>query len=58
MLTKIAGVVLVAVGGLSALGIVFPIIGSILGLGFLLLKLLIPLLMVYIGVRLLRKEEY
>ena len=57
MLSKILGIILILLGGLGILGVVFPIIGSILGLAFLLLKLLIPLLMLYVGVRLLRRED-
>lgn len=57
MLAKLLGIILIIVGGVSALGVVFPLIGNILGMLLLLAKLLIPLVLIYIGYRLLNREE-
>ena len=58
MLMKTVGIVLIVLGGFGALGVLLPLIGSIFGLSFLALKLAIPLVMLYVGVRLVRREDY
>ncbi len=57
MLTKLIGIVLIVVGGGIALSTLFPLIGNIFGLVFLLVKLAIALGCVGIGYRLLVRES-
>ncbi len=56
MLKKILGILLIVVGGYLALSILFPLIGSIFGLFFLALKLVLSLIILYVGYRLTRQD--
>ena len=56
MLARILGIVLIVVGADVALGVLFPLIGSVFGLLFLILKLAVALAMVYAGTRLLARD--
>ena len=56
MLVKIIGILLIVVGGAIALETLFPLIGSVFGLIFLLIKLALALGCVAVGYRLLVRE--
>ncbi len=56
MLARILGIILLVVGGIGALGVIFPLIGSIFGMLWLLIKLIIPLILIYVGYRLLNRD--
>ncbi|MDA0709886.1 MAG: hypothetical protein O3B73_06735 [bacterium] len=57
MLVKIIGIVLVIAGGVIALEVLFPLIGSVFGMAFLLAKLAIAVGLVMVGLRLMNKED-
>ena len=57
MLVKIIGILLIVVGGAIALKTLFPLIGSVLGLAFLLIKLAVAIGCVMVGLRLVNKED-
>ena len=57
MLAKLLGIALVVVGGILSLGVLFPLIGNILGMLWLLVKLIIPIVLIYVGYRLLNRED-
>lgn len=57
MLAKLIGIVLIVIGGYIAITVLFPLIGSLFGLTFLLLKLAIAVLCIGIGYRLLKRED-
>ena len=57
MLVKFIGIVLIIIGGGIALKVLFPLIGSVLGLAFLLLKLAVAIGCIAVGYRLLTREE-
>jgi hypothetical protein len=57
MLAKLLGIILIVVGGIGALGIIFPLIGNVFAMLWLLVKLIIPFVLIYIGYRLLNREE-
>ena len=56
MLSKLIGILLIVIGGGIALGTLFPLIGSIFGLAFLLVKLAIAIGCIAVGYRLLVRE--
>jgi hypothetical protein len=56
MLSKILGIILIVIGGSLALGVLFQLIGSIVGLLWAMIKLAIPLVLLYVGYRLLTRE--
>ena len=55
MFAKILGVVFVVIGSVLALSVLFDLIGSILGLSWLLIKLVIPVVLIYVGYRFLKR---
>ena len=57
MLTKLIGIVLIIVGGIIALNVLFPLIGSLFGLIGLLIKLAIAVGCVAVGYRLVNRAE-
>ncbi|MDP6039739.1 MAG: hypothetical protein QGG64_14405 [Candidatus Latescibacteria bacterium] len=57
MLTKIIGILLIVIGGIIALNVLFPLIGSVLELAFLLVKLAIAIGCIAVGYRLVNKED-
>ena len=57
MLAKLLGIALVVVGGILSLGVLFPLIGNIFGMLWLLVKLIIPIVLIYVGYRLLNRED-
>ena len=57
MLAKLIGIVLIIIGGIFAIQILFPLIGSLFGLLFLLIKLAIAVVCIAIGYRLIKRED-
>jgi hypothetical protein len=57
MLTKIIGILLIVIGGIIALNVLFPLIGSVLELAFLLVNLAIAIGCIAVGYRLVNKED-
>ena len=57
MLAKLIGIVLIIIGGIFAIQILFPLIGSLFGLIFLLIKLAIAVVCMAIGYRLIKRED-
>lgn len=57
MLKKLIGILLIIVGGGLALQTLFPLIGSVLGLVFLLIKLAVAIGCVMVGLRLVNRED-
>jgi hypothetical protein len=53
MLSKLVGLVLLAVGALAGLSILVALIGTAIGLLWFLIKITIPVVLVYMGYRLL-----
>ena len=56
MLAKLIGIVLIIIGGIFAIQVLFPLIGSLFGLLFLLLKLAIAVICIMIGYRLIKRD--
>ncbi|MFT5365154.1 MAG: hypothetical protein ACI8V2_000091 [Candidatus Latescibacterota bacterium] len=57
MLVKLLGILLIVVGGVIALQVLFPLIGSVFGLAFLLVKLAVAVGCVMVGLRLVNRED-
>jgi len=57
MLAKLIGIVLIIIGGIFAIQVLFPLIGSLFELIFLLLKLAIAVVCIMIGYRLIKRED-
>ncbi|MBK35496.1 MAG: hypothetical protein CME26_08200 [Gemmatimonadetes bacterium] len=57
MLMKLLGIVLIVVGGSMILGTLFPLIGSVFALAFVLVKLAISGAITYLGYRFLTRDE-
>ncbi|MFT5368275.1 MAG: hypothetical protein ACI8V2_003239 [Candidatus Latescibacterota bacterium] len=57
MLSKIFGVLFLIVGGVIALGIVAALVGTVIGILMFLVKLAVPVLLVYVGYRLVTRER-
>ena len=57
MLTKIISILLIVIGGIIALNVLFPLIGSVFELAFLLIKLAIAIGCIAVGYRLLNKKN-
>ena len=57
MLMKLLGIVLIVVGGSMILGTIFPLIGSVFALAFVLVKLAISGAITYLGYRFLTRDE-
>ncbi|MGA1194933.1 MAG: hypothetical protein ACO36I_00400 [Candidatus Latescibacterota bacterium] len=57
MLVKLIGILLIIVGGGIALQTLFPLIGSVLGMAFLLIKLALAIGCVMVGLRLVNRED-
>lgn len=55
---KFLGLCLVAVGGLIALFLLGGLIGIALGLIWLLIKIAVPLLLIYVGYRLIVRDRH
>ena len=57
MLLKLLGIILIIVGGSMVLGTLFPLIGSVFAMGFLLIKLAISGAITYLGYRFLTRDQ-
>ena len=57
MLAKIVGILLIVIGGSIALGVLFKLIGSLFGLLWILIQLAVPLVIAYVGYRLLTRDS-
>jgi hypothetical protein len=57
MLAKLLGVLLLIVGGMIALGILAALVGTVIGIAVFLLKLAVPVLLVYVGYRLVTRDR-
>ena len=57
MLTKLLGIIFLIVGGAIALGVLFPLIGSLFGMLFLLVKLAVAVVFLYVGYRMLTQDQ-
>ena len=57
MLMKLLGIVLIVVGGSMILGTLFPLIGAVFALAFVLVKLAISGAITYLGYRFLTRDE-
>ena len=57
MLLKLLGIILIVVGGSMILGTLFPLIGSLFALAFLLIKLGISGAVTYLGYRFLTRDS-
>ena len=57
MFAKVLGIILIIVGGILSLGVLFPLIGNLFGMLWLLIKLIVPLVLIYIGYRLVSRED-
>jgi len=56
MLTKLLGIIFLIIGGAITLGILFPLIGNLFGLLFLLVKLAVAVVFLYVGYRMLTQD--
>lgn len=57
MLSKLFGLLLLVVGGMIALGILAALVGTVIGIVMFLLKLAVPVLLVYLGYRLITRNQ-
>ena len=57
MVMKLLCIVLIVVGGSMILGTLFPLIGSVFALAFVLVKLAISGAITYLGYRFLTRDE-
>lgn len=57
MLAKVFGIILLAIGGIVALGIVMVLVGTALKVVFVAVKLAVPALLIYAGYRLLTRDR-
>lgn len=56
MFAKLIGLLLIVIGGVIALKVLFPLIGSLFGMIFLLLKLAISIGFIAVGYRLIKRD--
>lgn len=57
MLGKICGILLLVAGGIVAFGVLAGLVGVALGLLWLVIKLVVPFLLIYVGYRLLTRNR-
>ena len=57
MLAKLFGIALLVIGGVIAFGILMALVGTIIGIATFMLKLAIPVVLVYVGYRLVTKDR-
>lgn len=57
MLSKLLGVLFLIVGGMIAFGILAALVGTVIGILMFVLKLAIPVLLVYVGYRLITRNQ-
>ena len=58
MLAKLFGIVLLIIGGIVAFGVLMALVGTIVGIVIFLLKLAVPVVLVYVGYRLITKDRH
>lgn len=57
MLSKLFGILFLIVGGMIAFGILAALVGTVIGILMFVLKLAVPVLLVYIGYRLVTRDR-
>jgi len=57
MLSKLFGLLLLVVGGMIALSILVALVGTVIGIVMFILKLAVPVLLVYLGYRLITRNQ-
>lgn len=57
MLSKLFGVLFLIVGGMIALGVLVALIGTVVGILTFVVKLAVPVLLLYIGYRLVTRDR-
>jgi hypothetical protein len=57
MFAKILGIILIIIGGSMALGVLFHLFGTIFAVLWALIKLIIPLILLYVGYRLISRDS-
>ena len=57
MLSKLFGLLLLVVGGMIALSILVALVGTVIGIAMFFLKLAVPVLLVYLGYRLITRNQ-
>ncbi len=58
MLAKLFGIVLLIVGGIIAVGVLATLFGIIFGILMFVLKLAVPVMLVYLGYRLITENRH
>ena len=57
MFAKILGIVLIIIGGSMAFGVLFHLLGSLFAVLWAIIKLIVPLILLYVGYRLLSRDS-
>lgn len=57
MLSKLFGMLFLIVGGMIALGVLVALIGTVVGILTFVVKLAVPVLLLYIGYRLVTRDR-
>ena len=57
MLAKILGIILIIIGGSMAFGVLFHLLGSLFAVLWAIIKLIIPMILLYVGYRLLSRDS-
>ncbi|MBT3603215.1 MAG: hypothetical protein HOE48_20750 [Candidatus Latescibacteria bacterium] len=57
MLSKLFGILFLIVGGMIAFGILAALVGTVIGILMFVLKLAVPVLLVYVGYRLVTRDR-
>ena len=58
MLVKLFGIALLVVGGFVAFCLLMALIGTIFGILFFVLKVAVPVVLVYLGYRLITRDRH
>jgi threonine/homoserine/homoserine lactone efflux protein len=58
MLVKLFGIALLVVGGIVAFCLLMALIGTIFGILFFALKVAVPVVLVYLGYRLITRDRH
>ncbi len=58
MLVKLFGIALLVVGGIVAFCLLMALIGTIFGILFFALKVAVPVILVYLGYRLITRDRH
>ena len=57
MFAKILGIILILIGGSMAFGVLFHLLGSLFAVLWALIKLILPLILLYVGYRLVARDS-